>query len=472
VVRADDHQLKLVANRALQSRIRAEQKSAPKPTRVRTKLLAGRTPRTVAGAWCASLALLLITSGCSPQHGKPDFRVELEDFFAKNRLGPDDFRITGREEDESDKEGKQANREKLQFIATAQEAAFGTPDKPFLFAEVGLRSDDPRWRALEPEERKKRLDLKKIELAAGAPGGDQDGKQRGLFRQHCAHCHGVTGDGAGPTAAFLNPYPRDYRQGVFKFKSTERGAKPTIADLKRTLIEGIPGTAMPSFMLLPNDEIEALVEYVRYLGIRGEFERDLASGLLAQDEDIPKTGAELLENYLNRIVEGWAEAETKIVRPPEPPPANTPEELHASEQKGRALFFDNKIGCAKCHGPMALGDANDGAAEKERLFDDWNKDKTAENAGFWLLPKIELKPRNLRLGIYRGGRRPIDLYRRIHAGIPGGPMPVVGTEQGGQKGSLEPEQIWHIVNYVRSLPYEAMSRPHAERATALLKERN
>jgi hypothetical protein len=56
-------------------------------------------------------------------------------------------------------------------------------------------------------------------------------------------------------------------------------------------------------------------------------------------------------------------------------------------------------------------------------------------------------PRNLRHGVYRGGRRPLDLYYRIYAGINGAPMPAA-------KGAVSPEDIWHIVNYVRSLPYE------------------
>jgi mono/diheme cytochrome c family protein len=452
-------------------------------------------------AWLAAMASLLAGSGCSPPHGSPEFRVNLQDIYDKEVTGktPDDFRTTNRfsdkelaseekpsdealaklseakrnalverENEKQDERDHRNNRKILEFIVTAVEAAFGTPDKPYLFDEVGLRSDDARWRALEPEERKKRLDLKKIERAAGPPASDQAGKHSGLFRQHCAHCHGVTGDGAGPTAGFLNPYPRDYRQGVFKFKSTERKDKPTRADLKRTLVEGIPGTAMPSFMLLFDEELEALVEYVRYLSIRGQFERDLAMGLLAADEDIPKTGAELLETYLNPVLERWAEAETKIVRPPEPP-SDAPS---ASIAKGRELFFGARAACAKCHGPMALGDAYDAVAVKERLYDDWNKNKFPGNTAPWLLPRQELKPRNLRLGIYRGGRRPIDIYRRIHAGIPGTGMPNGGTEKGGQKGPLEPEQIWHIVNYVRSLPYEEISNPHAGHERMLAKERN
>ena len=44
----------------------------------------------------------------------------------------------------------------------------------------------------------------------------------------------------------------------------------------RRLHDGIPGTAMPSFALLPPDEVEALVEYVKYLSMRGQMETALA----------------------------------------------------------------------------------------------------------------------------------------------------------------------------------------------------
>lgn len=33
-----------------------------------------------------------------------------------------------------------------------------------------------------------------------------------LFRQHCASCHGESGDGAGPVAASLDPAPSDLRR--------------------------------------------------------------------------------------------------------------------------------------------------------------------------------------------------------------------------------------------------------------------
>lgn len=390
-------------------------------------------------------ALAAAPLGCSTYVEPPTFRMNVQDILnATESHSPDDFRILGNE-DEDERETKETNIKRLALLSTLTYAAFGEPDAPYIFPEI-------KWNA----EEKKGLDLKKITMAAGPYGGGQDGKQRGLFRQHCAHCHGVTGDGAGPTAAFLNPHPRDYRQGIFKFKSTEFRAKPTTADLKRILTDGIPGTAMPSFALLPNDQIDALVEYVKYLSIRGETERNMAFAMLIQDEDIEPTRSAIVDDYLQPIVDSWAEAEEAVVRPSERPETSTPEELAASIEEGRKLFQHKDAQCTKCHGPTGLGDGNDGSPEK--LFDDWNKDKKEGDLARWLLPKQELRPRNLRLGIYRGGRRPLDIYRRIHAGIPGGPMPGAGPAP-GKKETFTPEQIWHLVDYVRSLPYESASEP-------------
>src|SRR5579884_170377 len=136
---------------------------------------------------------LVIATGCMPSNSSPEFRLNMQDILAKMGHKPEEFDAYGDED-------ARAAYKKLQFLSSALEAAFGTPDEPFLFKEA-------QW---NPDE-KKGLDLRKIKLAAGKFGGNKDGTQRGLFRQHCAHCHGVSGDGAGPTAAFLNPFPRDYR---------------------------------------------------------------------------------------------------------------------------------------------------------------------------------------------------------------------------------------------------------------------
>jgi mono/diheme cytochrome c family protein len=234
---------------------------------------------------------------------------------------------------------------------------------------------------------------------------------------------------------------------------------------------------MPSFTLLPADEIEALVEYVRYLSLRGEVETGLAIQVYDQEEPLEMTRDALVDTYLKDPAEMWAKAEQLMIKPPARPLVDTPEKLHASIAAGRQLFLGGKAQCTKCHGPNALGDGSD-----DRLFDDWNKDKKVAETekqihadgtdpaqrkhlqrllASWLLPEQELRPRNLRLGIYHGGRSPADIYRRIHAGINGTPMPAAGANPA----TLKPEEIWQIVDYVRSLPYEAVSLPQVGETT-------
>ena len=53
---------------------------------------------------------------------------------------------------------------------------------------------------------------------------------------------------------------------------------------------------------------------------------------------------------------------------------------------------------------------------------------------------------NLTTGVFRGGRRPIDLYYRIHSGINGSNMTAFGK-------ALKPDQIWDLVNFLEILPY-------------------
>lgn len=369
-------------------------------------------------------ATLLVAAGCG-QAPVPQFGLNMEG------VNPDDFRVTGEDDTEDAVADKERMAQGLQDLSTALYALFGTPDTPFVFPEAGL-------------------DLKKLELAAGPAGGDRLGVRRGLYRENCVHCHGITGNGDGPTALFLKPYPRDFRRGIFKFTSTGPGARPTTDDIKRTLVNGIPGSAMPSFGLLPEDEIDALVEYVKYLSYRGETELSLRY-LLEQEEPIPLDRDALLGEMM-AVVDTWNQAESQIVIPDQAaiPPRQTEAELAASIARGQELFRDGKTAqCIKCHGPTGLGDGG------QELYDDWNKDKTDDNIVNWRLPKQRLDPRNLRLGVFRGGRRPVDIYRRVYAGIKGTPMPAAGNV-------LQPNQIWDLVNYVLSLPYDHESMAHDE----------
>ena len=362
-----------------------------------------------------------------------------------------------------------------QDVADILTAMFGTPDDPHVPSQ-GSSGIDQLFAA---------ADLRKLQMAAGPVSSDQRGNPRGLYRQHCAHCHGISGDGLGPTAVFLKPYPRDYRMGIFKFKSTPRGNRPTHEDLKQILISGIPGTAMPSFGLLAEDEIEALVEYVKYLSIRGQVERVLVRELALEfdgekDRDRYMAADYLLDDLLGRVVQPWLEADvqqTSIAAAPE----MTDQEKLASIERGRQLYYGTVANCVKCHGDTQLGDG------QNTDYDDWTKDffdwtsadervkreRTAELVSLGGLRPRTSDPRNLRQGIYRGGRRPIDLYRRIHDGIDGTPMPaslMKPPEAPADAVGLTSADIWHLVHYVQSLPYESLSQPGAT-APAYMRER-
>jgi mono/diheme cytochrome c family protein len=373
----------------------------------------------IPAVWFA-LAMLVfgtVLSGCGSATSPP-FVMDL------NGRDVNAYRITGDEKDEAALEDKERVVEQVQNMETSLFAAFGTPDDPYVLDEQAMG-----------------LDLRKIRMAAGPAASNSEGENQGLYRRHCAHCHGVTGGGDGPTARFLVPYPRDYRRGIFKFTSTAPGYPPTKEDLKRVLVDGVPGTSMPSFKLLADDELESLVEYVKYLSLRGQTE-GMMFLMIDDEEDIPVDGAGLLD-VISGISQRWQQASENVVIP-EPTTvtlSSSDEELLASIDRGREVFRDaKKAQCTKCHGPTGLGDGG------EKLYDIWNQDKNAENADEYTLPKQELKPRDLTLAIYRGGNRPVDLYRRLFAGIKGTPMPSMGNV-------LQPEQMWDVINYVRYLPY-------------------
>ena len=68
-----------------------------------------------------------------------------------------------------------------------------------------------------------------------------------VYFQRCSFCHGLLGDGNGPTADFLDPRPRDFTLGTFKFRTTQSGELPTDEDLFRTVSRGLTGTGMQAF---------------------------------------------------------------------------------------------------------------------------------------------------------------------------------------------------------------------------------
>ncbi|MBI4470011.1 MAG: cytochrome c, partial [Acidobacteria bacterium] len=80
-----------------------------------------------------------------------------------------------------------------------------------------------------------------------------------LYETNCAVCHGLKGDGTGEAAYLLQPKPRNFRAGKFRLVTSENG-QPTRDDLFRTVTNGMPGTAMLSWVNLPESDRLALVD--------------------------------------------------------------------------------------------------------------------------------------------------------------------------------------------------------------------
>lgn len=224
---------------------------------------------------------------------------------------------------------------------------------------------------------------------------------RVAYENRCSGCHGLLGDGKGPASRMLNPKPRDFTKGIYKFKSTALGEMPTDEDLVRVIHNGIPGTSMPSFRLVSDQEKRAIAQYVKSFAAN-EFKRQ------SYDKVIP-------ELALPKDV------------------FNNKEKFLAYARRGRVWFDINGLGCANCHGVTGVGDGPGASA----LRDPWGD---------------AIKPANLTKKTIKRGRAIQDIAKSIALGIEG-PMPshldVFGAELESKFPELKSKTyIWELAAYV------------------------
>ncbi len=186
-----------------------------------------------------------------------------------------------------------------------------------------------------------------------------------IYVRGCASCHGDQGKGDGIAAPLLDPRPRDFTRGLFKFRTTASGKVPTLDDLARTLTHGLTGTAMGQWQELSAKDRRAVLLYVQTFSDR--FKTQTA---------VP------------------------ITIPPEPPLTMD------SVKRGQKWYTE--IECNKCHGPEGRGDGPSAA----ELTDDWDK--------------RPIRPNDLTQGHrFKRGATPKDIYLTLYTGLSGTPMPSV-----------------------------------------------
>lgn len=187
-------------------------------------------------------------------------------------------------------------------------------------------------------------------------------KGKSLYDRTCAYCHGTDGRGNGPAAPFLLPPPRDFADGVYKFRQTQSGNVPDDWDLYRSITNGIHGTSMLRWRELPEEKRWWLVYYIK--SFSDKFDEEAP--------EIIKVGV---------------------------PPQLTRESII----RGKQFFIDAE--CWKCHGTSGRGDGP-------------SADELRDSQG-----KISI-PRDLTIGKnYGRGSTQQDIYITLISGLDGTPMP-------------------------------------------------
>lgn len=219
-------------------------------------------------------------------------------------------------------------------------------------------------------------------LAAHAQPTDIDALKfaRGLtlFQQNCAACHGDNGDGTGSSAADYTPRPRNLTLGVFKFRSTAIGDYPSQADVVKTIRNGITGSYGAS---MP------------------------AFGFLTEDD----------LSALTEVIRFLADIDEFGTSVDVAPRSATPDLA-----KGATLY--NELGCVDCHG--VNGDGKGTLAPQ-----------LSDSEGF------AITPADFRVGQFKGGNAPQDVWFRIYTGLSGTPMPGFGI-------NTEQDDIWAVTEYI------------------------
>jgi DMSO reductase family type II enzyme heme b subunit len=200
-------------------------------------------------------------------------------------------------------------------------------------------------------------------LAAGPPAFAQGDASAGkaVYEHKCLLCHGEKGDGKGPGAEHLLPRPRDFTRGLYKIRTTANKT-PTDQDLFKIITDGMPGTSMPPWAVLPEKDRWNLVAYL-------------------------KTFA----------ADAFKEAPKKL---------ELPKEVSSSAdsiKRGKEMF--EAIECHKCHGTDGRADG----PSRSELKDEW---------GF------PIAPANLtKRWTFRGGGGRTEIATRLANGVLGTPMP-------------------------------------------------
>lgn len=215
-----------------------------------------------------------------------------------------------------------------------------------------------------------------------ARAADVDGQA--VYTMHCIGCHGAKGDGKGEVVGDFIVKPRDFTLGMFKFSTTERNSLPTDEDLKNTISNGLPTSAMPNYRLLDDASKDAVIAYIKTLSERWQTEQ-------AQ----PKYKPASIPDFVG-----------------------TP----GSVTKGETLFT---VRCLMCHGMKK--------EQPDVVFSlQWQGAEACSDT---------IRPAVFSYGSIKRGPKVEDIHMSITAGVGGTPMLAWGE-------LLSVQDRWHLTSYI------------------------
>lgn len=307
----------------------------------------------------------------------------------------------------------------LSSVLSARTKALGWgPERELLFAEILKYEvgawDQPSWpKSGGVMNMQDRL----------APG-------RAIYVRDCADCHGLSGQGDGPSAADLPRPPRDFSLGVMKYKSSAATTLPWNSDLQTYLqrpLDARPEDGCKGHISGSSD----VTVYTNYLLTRYTLERSVASALnlltaFTQSENAVEQEAQVLQ-VLQLAITAIGEQMHQSDNEP-----SQPKLLDGNAERGRDLFTSAKAACATCHG-------HDGAGKGPQTWE--------PALGGWVLKDMwghAAIPGDFTRRPWRSGDTNDDLARSIRVGIGGTPMP-------SYSGILSEAEIADLVAYIITL---------------------
>ncbi len=102
-----------------------------------------------------------------------------------------------------------------------------------------------------------------LTAVAATPSRADDAGAQAIFMTYCSTCHGPNVDGQGPVGKALNPAPRDFTKGDFKYGGTDQDIFDVISN--GAAAKGGSPLMAPWGAVIPEEDRWSLVKFIRSL---------------------------------------------------------------------------------------------------------------------------------------------------------------------------------------------------------------